>query len=214
MHSRRGFTLVELLVVIAIIGILVALLLPAVQAARAAARKVQCANNFKQVALATLNHASSTDRLPALKDPRFYHPVRFQPLSTGGKTRLSMSWKLTILPFLEEQGLCDQLAEPSAWEFKLGSETATRTCVVPTLLCPSTPGSPRLGPEGYTIVSTVDGSVLFDSFATPQNRAAGWVADQPPSGRSHVEPGAWIGTQKSRQAADNYSKVISGKKII
>ena len=190
MISRRGFTLVELLVVIAIIGILVALLLPAVQAARAAARKVQCANNFKQVALATLTHASSTDSLPALKDPRFYHPVRFRPLPiTGAKTRLSMSWKFTILPFLEEQGLYDQLADPSAWEFKLGSETGTRTCVVPTFLCPSTPGSPRLYPRGYKIVSTVDGSILFDAFATPQTKAAGWVQDQPPAAR--ISP-AWI----------------------
>ena len=69
-----------------------------------------------------------------------------------------------------------------------------------------------MGPEGYTIVSTVDGSVLFDSFATPQNRAAGWVADQPPGRRRHVEHGAWIGTQKSRQAADIYSGAISAGK--
>ncbi len=88
MRSRHGFTLVELLVVIAIIGMLVALLLPAMQAARAAARKVQCANNFKQVALATLNHASSTDRLPALKDSRFYRPLKWTPF-TGPRNKLN-----------------------------------------------------------------------------------------------------------------------------
>jgi prepilin-type N-terminal cleavage/methylation domain-containing protein len=90
---RRGFTLVELLVVIAIIGVLVALLLPAVQAAREAARRTQCANNLKQIGLASQNFHDTYLYLP----PAFIGDNSDTPAGNGGWA----TWGALILPFAE-----------------------------------------------------------------------------------------------------------------
>lgn len=102
---RGAFTLVELLVVIAIIGILVALLLPAVQAAREAARRTQCNNNLKQLALALQNHHDVERRLPP-------GGARDQP-PLFGKTASSWgsSWMVYLLPYIEETAMYDR------WQF-------------------------------------------------------------------------------------------------
>ncbi len=102
--GRRGFTLVELLVVIAIIGVLVALLLPAVQAAREAARRLQCSNNLKQLGLAAVNHEAAQGYYPSCGwgwnwtgDP----DLGFGAAQPGG-------WTYDLLPYLEQQNLWDQ----------------------------------------------------------------------------------------------------------
>jgi prepilin-type N-terminal cleavage/methylation domain-containing protein/prepilin-type processing-associated H-X9-DG protein len=87
-RHRRGFTLVELLVVIAIIGVLVALLLPAVQVAREAARRMRCQNNLKQIGLASHSHHDVVGELPRAFSP-----------TTG------LSWHVYILPYIEQQSL-------------------------------------------------------------------------------------------------------------
>ncbi|MEA1951960.1 MAG: DUF1559 domain-containing protein, partial [Planctomycetota bacterium] len=102
-----GFTLVELLVVIAIIGILIALLLPAVQAAREAARRIQCAGNFKQVGVAMHNYYSTHGRFP----PGLIMGTTGTPTVCGSpkmsKYYAGFSWSAYILPYLEQEDIFD-----------------------------------------------------------------------------------------------------------
>jgi prepilin-type N-terminal cleavage/methylation domain-containing protein len=102
-HKSRGFTLVELLVVIAIIGILVALLLPAVQSAREAARRTQCKNTLRNIALSVHNFADSYKVFPTGGDTPW---PRIEDYSSDGRAwgpdRQGLSWAYQILPFLEE----------------------------------------------------------------------------------------------------------------
>ena len=196
---RRAFTLVELLVVVAIIALLVALLLPAVQAARSAARRSTCANNFKQVALATLNYASIHDTLPPMTDTRFPGESEWD---------YKVGWRFTVLPFLEEKGLFEALGDPFSWDYELAIPTRSnadtlklsteRPAVVQSFLCPSTPGTPLLDSQ-VRAVSRKTGELLFDSFATKQIAAVSWVLDADVvdgAGRSQHAHGAWAGTHR------------------
>lgn len=130
---RRGaFTLVELLVVIAIIGILVALLLPAVQAAREAARRTQCVNNLKQVGIAVQNYHDTRRELP---------PMR---VWDGDRT-----WLALILPHLEEQGVADMWKSKGAsgnanWGCFYDQAFEYRTAIINAFYCPSMPHDSRI----------------------------------------------------------------------
>lgn len=101
MKKRQGFTLVELLVVIAIIGILVGLLLPAVQAAREAARRMQCSNNLKQLALACHNYESAHKKFPMAFAPAV------APYNNNASNNNQESWGFgaLLLPFIEQGNL-------------------------------------------------------------------------------------------------------------
>lgn len=126
-HPRLGFTLVELLVVIAIIGILIALLLPAVQAAREAARRSQCTNNLKQIALAIHNYHDTYKSLP--------------PAAAGG---WGQTYHAYILPFIEQQAVYDLCAPWSDSGYANTTRPTDRftimaRTVIPAFKCPSDP---------------------------------------------------------------------------
>ena len=144
--TPRGFTLVELLVVIAIIGILVAMLLPAVQAAREAARRMQCTNNLKQLGLGLHNYHDSNGALPAGVGYLDVEKVPHPSSSTGhGWNR--QTWGVAVYPFIEQQAAYD-LYDPllvgisyTNWCNTANSSTPDSPAAIPIsiLRCPTDP---------------------------------------------------------------------------
>lgn len=145
---RRAFTLVEVLVVIAIVGILVAILLPAIQGAREASRRTSCQNNLRQLGLAVQNYASARRHYP----PSAEFPVGAAISGNNG------SWSIhgRILPYLEESSAYGKVNLNVAWDAQVN--TGVPTMRIPNYLCPNeandtvrtaTNGQPLIYPHTY-----------------------------------------------------------------
>ena len=160
-----GFTLIELLVVIAIIAILIALLLPAVQQAREAARRIQCRNHIKQLALAVHNYADAYGVLPP--------SACIDPAISGTGNNGSWGVHGRILPFLEQANLYNSIDLSVAWD----SQMVINGLKIPVFACPSDPGSDQLRDPGAGLPTLYPTTYGF-SFGTwfvynPSNGSVG-----------------------------------------
>ena len=149
--GRRGFTLVELLVVIAIIAMLVSLLIPAVNAAREAARRTQCSNNLRQLALGVVNYESAKSHLP----PSYTRPNRS---AFSFDTR--HSFITFVLPYMEEQALADRITFEYDWSEARKPTPETSNIQIATTdlalaYCPTSPARTMTGANDYTVCGNI-----------------------------------------------------------
>jgi len=194
-RSRQAFTLVELLVVIAIIGILVGLLLPAVQMAREAARISSCQNNLKQIGLAALNVESAKGGYPTagvVASTASQFSIRStiqQTKDTNTNGKVVGGWMFQILPFIEQQSTYDLRSQGSGW--KTTGSASIRAIPVPAFNCPSRQGRFYMDTNTPTMLGDYAGFALMgsDNLNTPQN---------------------WPGASSSSVAQDNCDRAFGG----
>ena len=218
--TRTAFTLVELLVVIAIIGVLVGLLLPAVQTAREAARRSSCTNKLKQLALATQNYQDAKKQIPPVSAGSCCWP--------GNNNQGRRSMYVDLLPFMEEisrfetiqagqtglfpaGGPADWADVPSTAPLQVSGAAGAWNQAPDTLICPSDPSTTLLNPPGFNYV-------LCLGDATGRH-GAGLGLDNTTNGRFHLARGLWAmaayvsGTQvtggvRYKECTDGLSKTL------
>ncbi len=157
--SRRGFTLVELLVVIAIIGVLLALLLPAVQAVRESARRTTCSNNLRQIGLGLRHYNTNEGRFPP-------GAIEWRPF--GNTTKRQLAWSAFLLPYIEQGNLYATLDLSTPFDSPENAAGAAQ--VLPIYVCPTNMRGTKLvegrGPCDY-------GGMYGERITSPNNPAKG-----------------------------------------
>jgi len=176
---RQAFTLVELLVVIAIIGILIALLLPAVQAAREAARRMQCSNNLKQIGLALHNYLDANKSFPP-------GAIWGYPVGSVPELPYHPTWLTMILPYMEQRALYDQAnIRAPAWGQSFVSQK------VATLLCPSDAGFTLPSETHNLAITTYAGCEGWDWWPDGVISSGGTVGTAVPEAVGHCFAGVF-----------------------
>jgi prepilin-type N-terminal cleavage/methylation domain-containing protein/prepilin-type processing-associated H-X9-DG protein len=205
-ENAAGFTLVELLVVIAIVGVLIALLLPAIQQAREAARRIQCVNNLKQIGLATLSYENAKKTLPpcGLVDIVFNRRVRegidesyYKFDQRNGKM---IGWAVLLLPYLEENNLYDQF---DLTRSVLDQTAEPQSQFVTSYLCPSESAAGRYYQDDEFTVGKRFAKGNYAAYVSPFH-----------SDLQLLYPGAIIaGGQKLKRIVDGASKTIAFSEV-
>jgi len=166
-RKPAGFTLVELLVVIAIIGILIALLLPAVQAAREAGRRISCANNFKQVGLALHNYHGSFRTFPLGADR----------LQSGGRGPWGFSWAMRVWPYIEQTNVYDLIERDwTGWAYR-GNQVYLNGVAINAMWCPSS--TCPMFTNGRNVTTPTGAEIFIGTIVG----IAGAIPDKPDSNR-------------------------------
>ena len=170
--NRQAFTLVELLVVIAIIGILVALLLPAVQAAREAARRISCSNNSKQLGIALHNYHDSHGSFPPESVWVYDHGKTGDPANYVAR---NFTWISMLLPYIEQEQLGDQIVqELPIWGQTDQSNKLIVSTQLKVLTCPSDPQLSQDGDMSHDMAFTnYAGAEGYDWWARKNDRLGG-----------------------------------------
>lgn len=173
---RRAFTLVELLVVVAIIGILVSLLLPAIQASRAAARRTHCQNNLRQIGIALQSHHATKNHFPV--------GVTEWRGTRGNPQRRQIAWSARLLPFVEQQPIFDQLDLETAFDSPENASAAAM--LLPIYVCPASRRGEQLvqgrGPCDY-------GGINGERILSPNTPPKGTMLADVPTTIAHIKDG-------------------------